>query len=89
MTRVYLMKIRIQIYGAMLVVLIASIVTCLSPIIGISSYWIFPGMPIIEIAFIIVFSILITILTYNVAKQQAMFILLNKNKLKRNEKSLK
>jgi hypothetical protein len=89
MIRVYLMKIRIQIYGAMLVVLIASIITCLAPMFGLMSYWIFPGMPIIEIAFIIVFSILITILTYNVAKQQAMFILLNKHKLKRNEKSLK
>jgi hypothetical protein len=89
MTRVYLMKIRIQIYGAIFMVLIASIIACLSPIVGISSYWIFPGMPLIEIGFIIVFSIIITILTYNVAKQQAMFVLLNKHKLKRNEKSLK
>jgi hypothetical protein len=83
------MKVRIQIYGAMFMVLIASIITCLAPMVGIMSYWIFPGMPLIEITFIIVFSILITILTYNVAKQQAMFVLLNKHKLKKNEKSLK
>jgi hypothetical protein len=90
MIRVYLMKVRIQIYGAMFMVLIASIITCLAPMVGIMSYWIFPGMPLIEIGFIIVFSVLIAILTYNVAKQQAMFITMNVYKLKKkNEKTLK